>query len=85
MNVWLLLIEKRITSTIERAIGPFTSIIIQDDRITDGLTGREIVHRIGTQGEWGEGDGRTGRFDRLVIQAERPNERGIAPWGDRGL
>jgi hypothetical protein len=81
VNVWLLLIEKRITGATERALGPFTSVAIESDRIVDNLTGLEIIHRLpATGGAWGQGDGRTGHFDRIVIQ-----QGGFeSPWGERG-
>jgi hypothetical protein len=80
MNVWLLVIEKRITQNVEHVLGPFTAVAIEDDRIIDSLTGQTILRRRDPEGYWYDGDGRTGKFDRVVIQ-----QGGFeSPWGDRG-
>jgi hypothetical protein len=83
MNIWMLVFTNIGT---ERAVGPFTAIAFEIARMVDTLTGRTIAAQ-DISGWFIETGPRRDRlhFDRIVIQSERPDEPGVAPWGTRGV
>lgn len=79
MNVWMLAFSNVGT---ERAVGPFTAITFEVDRLVDTLTGRTIASQ-DNNGWYIETGPRRDRlhFDRAVIQ-----QGGFeSPWGTRGV
>jgi hypothetical protein len=76
MNVWILVFTNVQT---ERVLGPFTNISVEEDAITDLLTGNTIMHK--SEIGW------LLNISDLVIVARRvviQSGGWTSPWGERG-
>jgi hypothetical protein len=76
VNVWIIVFTNVNT---ERILGPFTSLIVDEDAIVDGLTGNTIIYRNDT--------GWLLNIPDLVIYGRRIviQSGGFeSPWGERG-